>query len=75
LDDGECGGAGEAPDEHRNGVEAVGEPATGRAGGHGEHDEAGGAQGGVVGAELVGGAQVRGQVDAERDEAAEADRV
>ena len=63
-------------DENGNRVQAVGQPAADRPHRHGEHDEARRAQRGVAlcrARKAVG--QVRGQVDAERDEAAERHRV
>src|SRR4030095_3085400 len=68
-------GAPDAPDEDGRGVDPVGQQAADRPGGHGEHDETGGPQRGVVGRQLVRGAQIGREVDAERDESAEADRV
>ena len=61
----------ERDDEHGDRVQPVGQPAADRAHHDGEHDEPGGAQRGVALVEVVGGRQLGGQVDAERDEAAE----
>ena len=61
--------------QHRDRSEPVGEPAAHRTHDHGDHDETGHPVGGVGGREPVGGLQVGGQVDRERDVAAEGDGV
>ena len=73
--DGEDRDHGEGGDEDGDRAQPVAEPAADGAHGDGEHDETGGAQGGVAAVEVVGGGQVGGQVHAERDEAAERDGV
>ena len=71
----EDGDAREHPGEDLRPADAVGEPAANRAHRGGQHDEAGRAEARVSGSQTELRTQERGQIDRERDEAAEGEEV